>query len=176
TGWYVMGREDEKGALAAIEPLLTGLGADQTSSDTDFLFRSDHGGFNVLGVPNLMLWNSMDRYETLVHQASDTFDSVVRSDLGQTVAVTGSTAYAMADAPQPFVARLSHAEVADMFRKCNAAADFNSARVLSCLKQGIKLKRKLSARVNPQTTASIVRSTFAESSIGAEALHPHTAA
>src|SRR5712675_235014 len=41
TGWYVMGREDEKDGLAAIEPLVTGLGADQTSSDTDFLFRSD---------------------------------------------------------------------------------------------------------------------------------------
>jgi len=84
-GWYVMGREDEKDALAAIEPLLTGLGADQTSSDTDFLFRSDHARLHVLGVPTLMLWNSMDRYETLVHQASDTFDSVVRSDLDQTV-------------------------------------------------------------------------------------------
>jgi carboxypeptidase Q len=130
TGWYVMGREDEKDALAAIKPLLTGLGADQTSSDTDFLFRSDHAGFNVLGVPTLMLWNSMDRYETLVHQASDTFDSVVESDLDQTVAVTGSTAYAIADAPQPFAAHLSHAEVADMFRKCNAAADFNSAKVI----------------------------------------------
>jgi carboxypeptidase Q len=66
TGWYVVGREDEKGALAAIEPLLAGLGADQTSSDTDFLFRSDHADFNVLGVPTLMLWNTMDRYETLV--------------------------------------------------------------------------------------------------------------
>jgi len=74
--------------------------------------------------------NSMDRYETLVHQASDTFDSVVRSDLDQTVAVTGSTAYAIADAPQPFAAHLSPAEVADMFRKCNAAADFNSAKVI----------------------------------------------
>jgi carboxypeptidase Q len=129
-GWYVMGREDEKDALSAVEPLLTGLGADQTSSDTDFLFRSDHAGFNVLGVPTLMLWNSMDRYETLYHQASDTFDSVVKSDLNQMVAVTGSTAYAIADAPQPFAAHLSHAEVPDMFRKCNAAADFSSAKVI----------------------------------------------
>jgi hypothetical protein len=54
----------------------------------------------------------------------------VRSDLDQTVAVTGSTAYAIADAPHPFAAHLSHAEVADMFRKCNAAADFNSAKVI----------------------------------------------
>src|SRR5258705_223726 len=84
----------------------------------------------IHGIPTLMLWNSMDRYETLVHQASDTFDSVVRSDLDQTVAVTGSTAYAIADAAQPFAAHLSHAEVADMFRKCNAAADFNSAKVI----------------------------------------------
>ncbi|AEU35319.1 hypothetical protein AciX8_0971 [Granulicella mallensis MP5ACTX8] len=57
----------------------------------------------------------------LINQASDTFNSVVRSDLNQTVAVTGSTAYALADAPHPFAAHLSHAEVADMLRKRNAA-------------------------------------------------------
>jgi hypothetical protein len=66
----------------------------------------------------------------LIHQASDTFNSVVWSDLNQIVAVTGSTAYAIADAPYPFAAHLSHAEAADMFRKCNAVADFNSAKVI----------------------------------------------
>jgi hypothetical protein len=54
-------------------------------------------------------------YDTLFHQASDTFDSVVKSELNQMVAVTGATAYAIADAPQPFAAHLSHDEVVDMF-------------------------------------------------------------
>jgi hypothetical protein len=40
----------------------------------------------------------MDRHETLVHQVSDTFDYVAKSDLDQMVAGTGSTAYAIADA------------------------------------------------------------------------------
>jgi len=118
-GWYVMGREDEKQSIAPIEPLLTGLGAGSTSSDTEFLFETDHAGFDVQGVPTLVLWNGVDKYFRLHHQASDTFDSVVQADLNQGVAVTAATAYAIADSAQPFAPHLTPAEVHAMLKKAN---------------------------------------------------------
>jgi len=118
-GWYVMGREDEKQSIAPIEPLLAGLGAGSTSSDTEFLFETDHAGFDVQGVPTLVLWNGVDKYFRLHHQASDTFDSVVQADLNQGVAVTAATAYAIADSAQPFAPHLTPAEVHAMLKKAN---------------------------------------------------------
>ena len=54
-GWYLMGRADEKQALTNIEPLLAGLGSNDTNLDTEFLFETDHAGFDVAGVPTLVL-------------------------------------------------------------------------------------------------------------------------
>ena len=118
-GWYLMGREDEKEALANIEPLLAGMGAGATSTDTEFLFETDHAGFDVQGVPTLVLWNGVDKYFKLHHQASDSFDSVVQADLNQGVAVTAATAYAIADSAQPFAPHLTAAEVQTMLKKAN---------------------------------------------------------
>ncbi len=125
-GWMLMGREDEKSAVEALEPLLSGLGADGISSDTTFVFQSDHAPFEFRGVPELVLWTGMDKYDTLHHKASDTFDSVVRKDLTQGAAVIAVTAYAIADSPQSFAPHLSPAEVRSMAEKSDnlAALDY----------------------------------------------------
>jgi carboxypeptidase Q len=123
-GWYLMAREDEKQALAPIEPLLAGLGSNGTSADTEFLFETDHAGFDVLGVPTLVLWNATDKYFKLHHQASDTFDSVVQPDLTQGVATTAATAYAIADAAQPFAPHYTPTQVEDMLKKANELENY----------------------------------------------------
>jgi carboxypeptidase Q len=127
-GWYLMGREDEKESMAPIEPLLTGLGAGNTSADTEFLFETDHAGFDVQGVPTLVLWNGVDKYFRLHHQASDSFDSVVQADLNQGVAVTAATAYAIADSAQSFAPHLTAAEVQTMLKKANELDNYNALK------------------------------------------------
>ncbi len=121
-GWYVMGRNDEQKALANIEPLLTGLGSDKTTTSVEFLFQTDHAGFDMLGVPTLVLWNDTDKYFKLHHKASDSFDSVVQADLNQGVATTAVTAYAIADSPQAFASHDTPAQV-DEFLKDNGQFD-----------------------------------------------------
>jgi hypothetical protein len=112
-----MGREDEKGPLGALKPLLAGLGGDGVSSDSGFIFQTDHAPFDMLGVPSLVLWNEMNKYFSLHHKASDTFDSVVEKDLAQGAAVTAVTAYAVADSKDSFGAHLSPEEVQAMLKK-----------------------------------------------------------
>ena len=116
-GWYLMGREDEKSNVAALKPLLSGLGADDTTADTQFIFETDHAALDVLGVPSLVLWNDVDKYFTLHHKASDTFDSVVEKDLTQGATVVTVTAYAIADSQQPLGKHLSPDEVRAMLKK-----------------------------------------------------------
>jgi len=94
-----------------------GLGADGVSSDTEFIFETDHAAFDVLGVPALVLWNDTDKYFRLHHKASDTFDSVVQKDLTQGAAVIAVTAYAIADGREPFAPHVSPAEVQSMLQK-----------------------------------------------------------
>jgi Zn-dependent M28 family amino/carboxypeptidase len=124
-GWNVMEREDEKGALAALKPLLSGLGADGATSDVEFAFQTDYAAFDVLGVPSLVLWNDMDKYMLLHHKASDTFDSVVEKDLVQGALVTAVTAYAIADTESSFARHLSPAEVQSMLKKVDRLDEYN---------------------------------------------------
>ena len=58
-GWLVMGRTDEQEALAQVEPLLSGLGSGGSSTETRELLETDHIGFDVLGVPTLVLWTDL---------------------------------------------------------------------------------------------------------------------
>ena len=127
-GWYLMAREDEKDAIANIEPLLAGLGSNKTSPDTEFLFETDHAGFDVNGVPTLVLWNGVDKYFKLHHQASDSFDSVVQPDLTQGVATTAATAYAIADSAQPFAPHDTPAQVEDMLKKAGEFDNYKSLK------------------------------------------------
>jgi hypothetical protein len=118
-GWYVMGRNDEQKALADIEPLLTGLGSDQTTTSVEFLFQTDHISFDLLGVPTLVLWNDTDKYFKLHHKASDSFDAVVQADLNQGVATTAVTAYAIADSAQSFAPHDTPEQVIQMLKDVN---------------------------------------------------------
>ncbi len=127
-GWYLMGREDEKQALANIEPLLAGLGSNDTTSSTAVLFQTDHAGFDLFGVPTLVLWNDVDKYFKLHHQASDSFDSVVQPDLTQGVATTAATAYAIADSAEPFAPHDTPAQVEDMLRKAGELDNYKSLK------------------------------------------------
>jgi hypothetical protein len=127
-GWYLMGRGDEKDALAPFESLLAGLGSNGTSADTEFLFETDHAGFDIFGVPTLVLWNAVDKYFKLHHQASDTFDSVVQADLTQGVATTAATAYAIADSPQAFAPHFTTPQVEDMLKKAGELGNYQALK------------------------------------------------
>jgi carboxypeptidase Q len=116
-GWYLMGRDDEKGALKDVEPLLAGLGSNDTTPSTEFLFQTDHVSFDLLGVPTLVLWTDVDKYFKLHHKASDSFDAVVQSDLNQGVATTAATAYAIADSAQPFAPHQTPAQIEEWLKK-----------------------------------------------------------
>jgi len=96
-GWYIFGRADEKEALSAIDPLLSSLGAAQTTDEGRFTFSTDHGPFLIQGVPAFVLWTPLEKYFNLHHKASDTFDKVNQRDLNLGAAVVGITAYAFAD-------------------------------------------------------------------------------
>ena len=124
-GWMLMGREDEKAPVEALKPLLSGLGADGVTADATFAFQSDHAPFEFRGVPELVLWTGTDKYDTLHHKASDTFDSVVQKDLAQGAAVVAVTAYAIADSPQPFAPHLSPADVRGMAEKSEILSTYD---------------------------------------------------
>ena len=128
-GWYIMGRDDEKGSVDALKPLLAGLGADDLSSNSDFLFQSDHAPFEVNGVPTLVLWTATDKYERLHHKASDTFDSVVQKDLSQDAAVVAVTAYAIADSKERFAPLLSDSEVRAMLQAAHHLDEYQYLHV-----------------------------------------------
>jgi carboxypeptidase Q len=127
-GWFLMGREDEKASVAALKPLLSGLGADETTSNTDFIFQTDHAPFDAQGVPSLVLWTAMDKYELLHHKASDTFESVVQKDLTQDAAVVAITAYALADSQQQFAPHLSTVQIQEMFKSAGHLEEYDYLR------------------------------------------------
>ena len=132
-GWYLMGRDDTKDAVASLKPVLSGLGADATSSDTEFIFQTDHAALDVLGVPTLVLWNDTDKYFTLHHKASDTFDSVVQKDLTQGAAVTAVTAYAIANAGVSLGKHLSPDEVQAMLKKAGSLEEYEYLKKVNSL-------------------------------------------
>ncbi len=123
-GWYLMGRDDEKEALKNVEPLLAGLGSNDTTPSTEFLFQTDHISFDLLGVPTLVLWTDVEKYFKLHHKASDSFDAVNQADLNQGVATTAATAYAIADSAQSFAPHQTPAQVEDWLKKASQWDDY----------------------------------------------------
>ena len=83
-----------------------------------------HDGFDVLGVPTLVLWTGMLEYMTLHHKASDTFDSVDKSQLLQGDATVIATTYAIADAATSFAPHLDGKEVKEMMKPTGRLEDF----------------------------------------------------
>jgi carboxypeptidase Q len=123
-GWLLMGRTDEQEALAQVEPLLSGLGSGGSSTETRELLETDHIGFDVLGVPTLVLWTDMLKYMTLHHKASDTFDSVDKATLLQGDATVIATTYAIANAATVFAPHLDAKSVKEMMKPTGRFEDF----------------------------------------------------
>ena len=123
-GWYLMGRDDEKDAMKNVEPLLAGLGSNDTTPSVEFLFQTDHISFDLLGVPTLVLWTSVDKYFKLHHKASDSFDSVNQADLNQGVATTAATAYAIADSAQSFAPHQTPEQVEEWLKNDKQWEDY----------------------------------------------------
>jgi carboxypeptidase Q len=111
-----MGRNDELGSVDDLKPVLSELRATGVTTNTDYIFNTDAAPFIVNGVPSLVLWTGLDKYNLLYHKASDTFDSVVKKDLDKDAAVVASTLYAIADNEKPFAAHLSDQQVADILK------------------------------------------------------------
>ena len=122
-GWFTYGRDDETKALAAYKPLLSGLDAAGTNDDGHFIFQTDEAPFLVRGVPAFVLWTAFDKYMTLHHKPSDTFDKVDQRDLNLGAAVVGVTAYAFADAPEA-LKHLNSGEVDDVFQKIKVTEQY----------------------------------------------------
>jgi hypothetical protein len=85
------------------------------TDESMFTFQTDEAPFLVQGVPSFVLWTPVDKYFTIHHKPSDTFDKVDQRDLNLGVAVVGMTAYAFADMPT-MLKHLSPAEVEDGFK------------------------------------------------------------
>jgi hypothetical protein len=117
-GWYVFGRDDEKNALAAIKPQLDRLGAGKTSNEGGLTFQTDGAAFIVHGVPTFLLWTPMDKYFSIHHISSDTFDKVSQRDLNLGAAVVGVTALAIADTSSS-LKQLSPSEFEEQLKKIN---------------------------------------------------------
>ncbi|MDR3740118.1 MAG: M28 family peptidase [Terracidiphilus sp.] len=126
-GWLVFGRDDEKQALAPIKPLLSALGAGETSDSGDFTFSTDHAPFLIHGVPAFVLWTGLDKYMKLHHKPSDTYDKVEQRDLNLGVAVVGVTALAFADAPQS-MRHLSLTETEDQLKSIKSYEEYVDLR------------------------------------------------
>lgn len=122
-GWYIFGREDEKQALAPIEPLLRSLGAGGTTDEGRFTFDTDNGAFMIHGVPAYVLWTPVDKYFDLHHKPSDTFDKVNERDLNLGAAVVGITALAVADAPS-VLPHLNADQLEDQLKKIKSWDDY----------------------------------------------------
>jgi carboxypeptidase Q len=129
-GFYLMGRNDEKSAMAPYEPLLAGLGGDKTTDDVEFMFQSDHAGMEMMGVPELVLWTDTTKYFKLHHKASDTFDSVDQHDFTQGVSVLAATSYAIADSAAPFAKHLSQEQVEGMLKDVKQLETYEDMRKL----------------------------------------------
>jgi Zn-dependent M28 family amino/carboxypeptidase len=127
-GWMTLGNASLKPALAPLEPLLAGLGADGTSDYGRVAFSSDQADFMARGVPSLVLWTGFDKYMALHHKPSDTFDKVVQRDLELGVTVVGVTAYAIADDARPFAPHLNPAQVEEQMKQIKMFDEFKDMR------------------------------------------------
>ncbi len=97
-GWVTFGREDEKTALAPLEPLLAPLDATAIEDGREFIFETDHAPFLIRGVPAFVLDTAFEKYMQLHHKPSDTFDKVDQRDLNLGATVVGLGAYYFANA------------------------------------------------------------------------------
>jgi len=118
-GWNVSGRDDFARALTPLAPLLDRIGGSATSDDLSF--DTDVAAFVVAGVPTLNLAVVDDQYDSVVHhKPADTLDKVDVHDLTAGAAMLAVTAYALADAAEPAVPRLSAPQREQLLKRASA--------------------------------------------------------
>ena len=127
-GWMTLGRADVNQALAPLQPMLSGMGAEGTSDYGRLAFGTDQADFMARGVPALVLWTGADKYRLLHHKPSDTFDKVVERDLALGAAVVGVTAYAIADQTGSFAPHLTAAQVEEQMKQIKEFDGFKDLR------------------------------------------------
>jgi carboxypeptidase Q len=126
-GWYVFGRKDEADALTSLKPLLDSLGAGDRNDEGKIAFGTDAAPFLVKGVPTFVLWTPVEKYRTLHHKPSDTFDKVNQRDLNLGAAVVGITAYAFAEAPET-LKHYSPDEMETQLKEIKALTDYQDLK------------------------------------------------
>jgi carboxypeptidase Q len=115
-GWKVQGRKDVETALEPLsKSLLSQLGGEEISQEISF--DTDHGPFMLYGVPALDLLVDDGDYEQVHHKPADTFDKVDDHGLADGAAIVAVTAWALANADQPFAKHLDHAAEGEILKK-----------------------------------------------------------
>jgi carboxypeptidase Q len=132
-GWILLGRDDEDAALSPLKPLLSGLGSDRTNNSAEFLFVGDFTGFQLKGVPSLLLWTEVTKYWGLHHKASDTIDSVDKATLLQGDATVIATTYAIANSDTPFASHFRPADVQELLKSTGGLDEMQNLRQFNLL-------------------------------------------
>ncbi|PYX40081.1 MAG: hypothetical protein DMG81_07500 [Acidobacteria bacterium] len=115
-GWKVEDRKDVKTAMQPIsDSMLKDIGGGGLSLETTY--DTDHGPFMLQGIPVLDLWVEMARYVEVHHKSSDTYDKVDPVDFKADTAIVATTAWVIAEDPQPIAPHIEHEAVARILKK-----------------------------------------------------------
>jgi len=109
TGFYLSGREDLRTPLEKALAGVAGLGV--ADNPPDALDGTDHFDFLLSGVPTLVANQDAIPYLPDYHAESDTFDRVNQREAQANAAIATALVWRLADDPERFGRRLTHAEV-----------------------------------------------------------------
>jgi carboxypeptidase Q len=109
TGFFLSGREDLRPPLEKALAGVAGLGV--TENPPDALDGTDNFDFLLAGVPNLVANQDAIPYLPDYHAESDTFDRVNQREAQANAAIATALVWRLADDPERFGRRLTHAEV-----------------------------------------------------------------
>ena len=109
TGFFLSGREDLRTPLEKALAGVAGLGAAENPPDA--LDGTDNFDFLLAGVPNLVANQDAIPYLPDYHAESDTFDRVNPREAQINAAIATALIWRLADDPERFGRRLTHAEV-----------------------------------------------------------------
>src|SRR5262249_30189811 len=114
-GFSLGGRDELKEPLQRMLAPFSGWGLDQLTPDA--FVGTDNLDFLLEGVPNLVANQVEANYLENYHASSDTYDKVDFDQLKKHVALAAALVFQLADAPDRFGKRLSHAEIVDLMTR-----------------------------------------------------------
>src|SRR5258706_354075 len=115
TGYSLGGRRDIEPAVREILKPFAGWGGDVHTYDATW--RTDHFGFLLEGVPNLVANQEVANYLLNYHAASDTFDKVDIRELKLNTVLAAVTAWGIADRMEPIGPRYSRAQLETLMKE-----------------------------------------------------------